>query len=325
VSLRLQKRLSASILKCGKRRVWLDPNEINEISMANSRQSVRRLIKDGIVFRKPVAIHSRSRVRKRKEAKRKGRHRGIGRRQGTREARNPSKKAWIFRIRVLRRLLRRYRDSRKIDKHLHAELYRKAKGNMFKNKRNLIEHIHKIQIEKGRDAQLKGQLAARKLAAQERRSSRHSDKVEKVEVDSKKRKSGEEAVKSKKTEKPKAEKKENTSAKTTSEAPKAQKTEKPKSEKKEQPKADSKEPKVDKKAASTKEQPKADKKEQPKVDKKEQPKADKKEPKADKKDKKEQPKTESAKPAEKKEQPKAEKPRPKNLRPKNQKLKKRTS
>jgi len=302
VSLRLQKRLSASILKCGKRRVWLDPNEINEISMANSRQSVRRLIKDGIVFRKPVAIHSRSRVRKRKEAKRKGRHRGIGRRQGTREARNPSKKAWIFRIRVLRRLLRRYRDSRKIDKHLHAELYRKAKGNMFKNKRNLIEHIHKIQIEKGREAQLKGQLAARKLAAQERRS-RHSEKSEKVEVDSKKRKSGEEAVKPKKTEKPKAEKKENTSAKTTStEAPKAPKTEKPKSEKKEQPKADSKEPKVEKKAASTKEQTKADKKEQPKVDKKEQPKAEKK-------DKKEQPKTESAKPAEKKEQPKAEKPK----------------
>ena len=37
VSLLLQKRLAASVLKCGKRKVWLDPNEINEISMANSR------------------------------------------------------------------------------------------------------------------------------------------------------------------------------------------------------------------------------------------------------------------------------------------------
>jgi hypothetical protein len=37
VSLRLQKRLAASVLKCGKNKVWLDPNEINEISMANSR------------------------------------------------------------------------------------------------------------------------------------------------------------------------------------------------------------------------------------------------------------------------------------------------
>jgi len=62
VSLRLQKRLAASVLHCGKRKVWLDPNEVNEISMANSRQNIRKLIKDGLVFRKPVRIHSRARV-----------------------------------------------------------------------------------------------------------------------------------------------------------------------------------------------------------------------------------------------------------------------
>jgi hypothetical protein len=37
VSLKLQKRLAASVLKCGLRKVWLDPNEVNDISMANSR------------------------------------------------------------------------------------------------------------------------------------------------------------------------------------------------------------------------------------------------------------------------------------------------
>lgn len=36
VSLKLQKRLAASVLGAGERKVWLDPNEINEISMANS-------------------------------------------------------------------------------------------------------------------------------------------------------------------------------------------------------------------------------------------------------------------------------------------------
>ena len=36
VSLLLQKRLAAAVLKCGKRKIWLDPNEVNEISMANS-------------------------------------------------------------------------------------------------------------------------------------------------------------------------------------------------------------------------------------------------------------------------------------------------
>jgi large subunit ribosomal protein L19e len=40
VSLKLQKRLSASVLKCGKGKVWLDPNEVSEISMANSRKTL---------------------------------------------------------------------------------------------------------------------------------------------------------------------------------------------------------------------------------------------------------------------------------------------
>ena len=40
--------------------VWLDPNEINEIANANSRANVRKLIKDGLVIKKPVAVHSRS-------------------------------------------------------------------------------------------------------------------------------------------------------------------------------------------------------------------------------------------------------------------------
>ena len=37
VHLKLQKRLAAAVLKCGQRKIWLDPNEVNEISMANSR------------------------------------------------------------------------------------------------------------------------------------------------------------------------------------------------------------------------------------------------------------------------------------------------
>lgn len=40
VALKLQKRLAASVLNCGLRKVWLDPNEANEISMANSRASL---------------------------------------------------------------------------------------------------------------------------------------------------------------------------------------------------------------------------------------------------------------------------------------------
>lgn len=48
------------------------------------------------------------------------------------------------RLRVLRRLLVKYRASGKIDKHLYHELYHLCKGNTFKHKRALVEHVSRL-------------------------------------------------------------------------------------------------------------------------------------------------------------------------------------
>jgi large subunit ribosomal protein L19e len=171
-NLRLQKRLAASILKCGRHKIWLDPNEKNEIQMSTTRTAVRKLIHDGYVIKKPQKVHSRFRARQRAMEKKKGRHLGKGSRKGTREARNPSKLLWIKRQRAMRRLLRRYKESGKIDRRMYHRLYLKAKGGSFKNRANLIENIDSQLQEKKRNQALLEQYKLRREAALRRKRER---------------------------------------------------------------------------------------------------------------------------------------------------------
>jgi len=134
MKLTTQKRLAADILKIGVNRVWIDPENQEEVSRAITREGVKQLIDNGIIMAKPKKGISSYRSKKIAEQKKKGRRKGRGSIKGAKGARNPKKKAWMTTIRALRKDLKGMRDNREINKTTYRKLYRMAKGGAFRSK-----------------------------------------------------------------------------------------------------------------------------------------------------------------------------------------------
>jgi len=139
--LSLQKRLAAEVLGVGESRIWIDPDHIDEVMDAITRNEIRRLIKDRIIQVRPVHVNSRERWRKRHEQRKKGRRRGHGKRKGRKTARRDRKEEWMHRIRKIRRYLRYLRDKGIIDRKTYRRLYMLAKGGTFRSLNSLKHYM----------------------------------------------------------------------------------------------------------------------------------------------------------------------------------------
>ncbi|MCE5296410.1 MAG: 50S ribosomal protein L19e [Euryarchaeota archaeon] len=141
MDLKNQKRMAADILGCGFSRVWIDPNRIDDVADAITRADIRKAIDSGSIRAKPEKGVSRGRARYKLAQRAKGRRRGQGSRKGAAGARTPTKKRWIQTIRPIRATLRELKEEGKISRSTYRLFYRKAKGGMFRSKRQLLLHL----------------------------------------------------------------------------------------------------------------------------------------------------------------------------------------
>lgn len=145
-----QKNIAAKILNVGVKRVWIDPEYEEDLSLALTRDDVRKLIADNVIRRKPIKGVSRGRARILSLQKRRGQRRGQGSRKGKAGARQPSKKVWINKVRSQRRYLRGLRDNQLILPSQYRKLYSKVKGNSYRSVAHLRNTVDDSGIIKKR-------------------------------------------------------------------------------------------------------------------------------------------------------------------------------
>ncbi len=136
-----QRRMAADILKCGEDRVWIDPNRLDDVADAITRDDVRAVIDAGLIRKLPVRGKSKSRIRYKAFQRSKGRRRGPGSRKGAKGARSPGKEQWMRTIRALREVLRDLRDQGRLDRSTYRMLYLRAKGGVYRNRAHLLQHL----------------------------------------------------------------------------------------------------------------------------------------------------------------------------------------
>ncbi len=139
--LKNQKRMAAVLLKCGENRVWMNPDKIDEVAACITRADIRTAIASGLIKAKPKNGTSRGRTRHVMEQKAAGKRKGPGSRKGTDNARVPRKRRWISTIRPIRDELKTLRDEGQITPSVYRMYYRRAKGGVYKSRRNLRMHM----------------------------------------------------------------------------------------------------------------------------------------------------------------------------------------
>jgi large subunit ribosomal protein L19e len=140
-NLRSHRRLAAQILKIGQNRVWIDPDRMDDVEGAITREEVRKLIHEKVIVSLPEAGVSRSRAKLVQEKKRMGRRKGAGSRTGSARAKISKKEAWMSKIRSLRKRLRELKASRIITESTYRKVYAVAGSGKFESIAELERYL----------------------------------------------------------------------------------------------------------------------------------------------------------------------------------------
>jgi large subunit ribosomal protein L19e len=139
------KRLAADILGVGVSRVKISPEAVGRLDEVVTRDDVRALIEEGLIWAEPKKGVSRGRWRIRHLKKKQGRRRGPGSRKGKRV---DEQEVWKNKVRAMRRFLNTLKRLGKLEPAVWRRLYRMVKGNYFRDLNHLKTYINEHKLTK---------------------------------------------------------------------------------------------------------------------------------------------------------------------------------
>lgn len=142
MSLKTVKNLAARVLGVGVSRLRI--RDEAKAKDALSADDVRALSRDGAIEVIPETGVGRGKAKLRALRRPLGRRAGSGRRKGTSNAVVPAKTLWIRKLRSQRELLTTIKPTLKPG--VYAKLYRRVKGNNFRDRRQLLTFINENDL-----------------------------------------------------------------------------------------------------------------------------------------------------------------------------------
>ncbi|MFA5764316.1 MAG: 50S ribosomal protein L19e [archaeon] len=143
MELKKAKELTATIMKVGVGKIYIDPKQTLKVKEAMTKEDLRGLIAERIIKKRQDNYQSTGRSKILKSQKQKGRKNGPGKRKGTKKARIGKKETWIKKVRAQRRTLKELKvtNPEEVKVFGYSKLYKQVKGGLFKGKKYLTEHI----------------------------------------------------------------------------------------------------------------------------------------------------------------------------------------
>jgi large subunit ribosomal protein L19e len=132
-----KKRLAADIMKTSPKKVKFLADALEDIKKAITRADIRGLIAVKKIVKSGANEQSRVRARKIATQKSKGRQKGSGTKKGKKYSSVTRKSRWIAKIRTQRKFLKELKESKLVTPNTYQNLYRKAGGGYFRNKRHI--------------------------------------------------------------------------------------------------------------------------------------------------------------------------------------------